>query len=70
MSAHATFCAGLYYFLQFEIQARNDEHYATNDEHYNIISITRGKAKSSPLFLAETSLVVKEHSLMDLAMKC
>ena len=31
-----TFSAGLYYFLQFELQA--NEHYTVIDEHYNKMS--------------------------------
>ena len=58
----------LYYFLRFEIQARNDDHYTTNDKHYNK-SVTKGKEKSSQTFLAAKILVVKENSHLDVAME-
>ena len=40
------FCAGLCYFSRFEIQARNDKHYATNEEQ----KISRIITKQSPVF--------------------
>ena len=62
------FYAGLYYFLRFEIQARNDKQYSTNDKDHNKVS-RKKKGKCSLSFLAEKVLVMYQHSLMGLAMK-
>ena len=51
---HTTFCAGLYYFLRFEIQARNDEHDTTNNEHYKKVS-RKEKEKFPDIFSRKVS---------------
>ena len=45
ISAHK-FLGRLFYVLRFEIQARNDKHYATNEEQ----KISRIITKQSPVF--------------------
>ena len=62
------------FWLRFEIQERNDEHYGRNDEHYarndeDYDKVPREEREEVPIFLVATPLMLNQHILHDIAMQ-